>query len=192
MKHTFVFVILIFLGFNTQIHAQNMEFYQPVGFNNPLLKSGQFITTLYYYNTSSKYVRDLDEYKNILKSFSFASFLGITDAITLNVKLSLYPEQTIFERIVVSGTDQQNFNIKPEFVLSYRPIGNMEIFGSVLYNKNTTVFGEQTLLALVPFIDPQTGEVIYQTSEVTYGGAPDLTFSNTTFTIGISYNGQLW
>ena len=86
MRFKFI-AIVAFIAISSQfLSAQKLEHMLPAGYQNPFLKSGQFITTLYYYSLlfeddfnqeDPPYVRNHGE-----NSIRFAGYLGLTGQIT--------------------------------------------------------------------------------------------------------------
>jgi hypothetical protein len=174
-------------------YTQNIEYYVPAGFINPLLKSGQLITSLFYFGDQITTKQDMDKTKFSSKDINFLGYLGITDKLTLKTRLVLSPPQTI-EEFVEGGTggNKNKFSISPELSLSYRPKINFEIFSSIYYSNKTTQIGERGYYVEMPVVDPNTGNIIYQRVLVTAPARPDLNTTNTTVILGFSYIGKLW
>ena len=174
------------------LHAQSLDYYIPAGFNNPLLKSGQFITSLYY--TESKSVHDYADggTENSSKNWQFVGYLGLAEGLTLRADLGFYPEQTISE--ITSGgagEDKQTFHLRPDIVLSYRPTSTLEIFGNFSYGMFTQQNGPRSLYQDVPVGVNPDGSYIYERRLVTQPGW-DVDIKFTSIRMGISYYGTIW
>jgi len=188
------FLLLIVILLFSNGYAQKIEHMVPIGFNNPFLKSGQFISTMFLENASFK-----SEYKDntgIERNeyfLSFRTYIGLADDITLSTQLNTFPTQTVDKGLFNSGGDRkQKFNISPEFILSYRPNESIEIFGSVDYSNYKSSFKESTFKAVIPVGVDEFGNTIYEERTLVSPPRSDLmnTFSN--IKIGITYSGKLW
>ena len=185
---------LVFLSMISISYAQNIEYYIPAGFANPLLKSGQIITNLYYFGDQTQIKQDVGKIKLSRYDINFLGYLGLTDKITIKTRFILSPPQTIEEVTGEStGENTKNFSISPELTISYRPKINFELFSSIYYSNQTTNMGERGYYQDVPVgMDPITGEIIYEKRLMTYPAQPDLNTSEATFILGFSYIGKLW
>ena len=85
------FVLSIFLISSTSF-GQITDIYIPAGFNNPFLKSGKFITSLYYYNNSSFSEYDEREDKLTNYNLNLVGYMGLTDQITLKANFVFFQE----------------------------------------------------------------------------------------------------
>lgn len=94
LKRLFV-LIGVCLVFNS-LQAIMMDYMIPLGYQSPFLKSGQYVTSLYYYSYNNEnesasetlpYMVNHGEY-----SVNFLGYLGLTDYITLSTRLGIYPE----------------------------------------------------------------------------------------------------
>jgi len=178
---------------STSLHSQNFQYYIPAGFTNPLLKSGEFVSSLYYFNDQIQTKQDISKIKYSRNDINFLGYLGITDNITLRTRFIISPPQTIQEVIEGGiGEKTNNFSFSPEITFSYRPKANLEIFSSVFYSDQTIQIGEQGFYDEVPVGVDSTGNVIYERRLVSQAAQPDLKSKNTTFFIGFSYIGKLW
>ena len=160
-----------------------------------MLKSGQYISTLYLLDRYSKTeIRDDDPYgnKNNEYSVNFRSYVGLTDNITLSASLSVHPEQTLSKRLYGDGGDRINsFHIMPAFVLSYRPKENIELFSSVDYASFTYSYkdSKSTIDSIIGF-DNQ-GNPIYGT-ELIIPALPDMEVTSASVHVGVTFSGNLW
>ena len=185
---------LIFMCLVSMAWSQNLNFYIPAGFRNPLLQGGQFISSLYFYGDQITTTQDIKKTRNSMNDVNFLGYLGITEKITLKTHFVISPSQTI-QKVLEGGMGEntRNFSFSPEITLSYRPLMNLEVFGSVYHSNQTTRFGERGEYIEVPVgTDPITGEVIYEKRLVTFPGQPDLESFNSTFLVGLSFVGSLW
>ncbi len=128
MKIIALFIInIILLG---KVDAQEAV-YMPVGFKNPFLKSGQYISTLSY--SEDRIKGEIDSragYKVKEKTVRFTNYLGLTDRITLSAQSVFYPTQTVLRNFGdYSGNDKIEYYLKPNFILSYRFSKSFELFG---------------------------------------------------------------
>ena len=190
MKKNFIFILLISFCLGQSLN----EYYIPAGFQNPLLKSGQFISGMYYYHYQVASLREGSETTDYSKNINMTGYLGITDRITLRTKFIVSPEQNVQEVTKGGkGTSTSVFNINPQLTVSYRPVNKMEIFSSIdIWNTKNT-FGDRTVSEDVPIgIDPETGEMIYERRTIVQPALPDIKRKGFIFMIGINYCGQLW
>ncbi len=175
--------------------AQQLEHMVPVGFNNPFLKSGQYITSLYFQNNSSEESRPESEsgIERNAYSINMRSYLGLTDNITLSAALHFFPEQTISEGLYGTGGDATNsFYVQPEVVLSYRPTTAMEIFGSFNFSDYSRSYkASRGTTKRIIGID-ENGEPIYGKEEFTIPPFPDSMQKSVSFNVGVTVSGQLW
>ncbi len=184
---------MFLLIMSSSLLSQNFQYYIPAGFTNPLLKSGEFISSLYYFNDQIQTKQDISKIQYSRKDINFLGYLGITDNITLKTRFIISPSQTVQE-VIEGGVGEKtnNFSFSPEITLSYRPKANLEIFSSVYYSDQTIQIGEQGFYDEVPVGVDSTGNVIYERRLVSQAVQPDLKSKNTTFFIGFSYIGKLW
>jgi hypothetical protein len=203
-----IFIVFIFAGLaqaqdlnrvlTSLAHVQNLNRVVPIGYQNPFLVSGQFITTLYYYSNSNRTESPFDGDKSIYVdreySVRWAGYLGLTNSLTLSTKLFVYPGQKIYWGEGVSNEkNTKKPNLNPQVTLSYRPLNDLEIFGSINYRRSETLFSPYTYQTMVPVgIDPETGVVVYGPSKVTVGAAPQLEQKLTVVKVGFTYSGCLW
>jgi hypothetical protein len=186
-------ICIFLLILSTSLYSQDLQYYIPAGFINPLLKSGEFVSSLYYFHDQIQTEQDISRIKYSRRDINFLGYLGITDKITLKTRFIISPPQTIQEVIEGGiGEKTSNFSFSPEITFSYRPISNIEIFSSVYYSDQTNQIGEQGYYGEVPVGVDSTGNVIYERRLVTQSAQPDLNSKNTTFFIGFSYIGKLW
>ena len=171
-----------------------MDYYQPAGFANPPLRSGHFLTSVFYSHqlatqTVAEMKTDRPEKEIIL-----AGYLGLTDFLTLQTNIAIIPDQTILElRDPQVGKDKLKFNIRPQVMLSYRPLSNLEIFGDFYFINQTTDYGEKGTMRDVPVeIDPITGIPIYEPRLVFQPAGPSIEFESTMIRFGFTYLGTLW
>ena len=175
------------------LHAQQLEYMQPVGYQNPLLKSGQFISSLYYFSKQSE-----TEYSGHNTHFednniNFFGYLGLTDFLTLSTRLSIYPSQKIqWETGESTMKRKTDFYINPELTLSYRPIQYLEIFGSFNYRQYTITQGPYSFLQSVPVGIDSTGTVIYEERMAQVDGMDPMDSSSYYLRFGLTYSGKLW
>ena len=153
-KPTFFLLAFLVLGIHTA-YSQMTDYYVPITYRNPILKSGQFMTNLYYSRTMSTTTHQGDESENMSYNFNLVGYIGITNWLTFSSRLVFYPEQTMAKYTgsqIGEDTKKQAFN--PEFTLSFRPVNYLEIFGSLSLVKDNMAFGEK----MVPgYEDPVTG-----------------------------------
>ncbi len=191
-KFIFFFFLVIFLLSNS--YAQKIEHLVPIGFNNPFLKSGQFISSMFLENSSFK--SEYEDKTGIKRNeyyLSFQTYLGLTDDVTLSTRLNTFPTQTVDKGLFDGGGDRkQNFNIRPEFILSYRPSESVEIFGLVDYSNYESSFKESSFKTVIPVGVDEFGNTIYEERTMTIQPRADLknTFSN--IKIGVTFSGKLW
>lgn len=188
MKKQISFFLFIAIFAANFASAQMMDYFVPISYHNPLLRSGQFMTSLYYSQNNSK--TEMSTYDSERKEYSmnFAFFLGLTDWMTLSSRLRYIPQQTITE---MTGDrlqeDTQDAAFHPEFVLSLRPKPNFEIFSSVSLLRDQYTIGGATVQ--VDYIDPVTGIPIpYEQTIPGY----DYKISGYELRCGLSYAGRLW
>jgi hypothetical protein len=192
-------VVLLIVLISSFCLAQDLQYYRPVGFQNPLLKSGQFISSISYYHSAIESTWDTNDlsYTDTRQSDQYLDmfgYLGLTDNLTINANLNVYPSQ-IYNEIIKNGSGKNKIklNVRPNIVLSYRPNANIEIFGNLYYINETRKQGDQTVSGLVPIgYDPNTGEAIYETAFFKRSGLPDLNINGNNFRLGITYIGELW
>jgi hypothetical protein len=177
----------------TNLQAQKIEHMQPVGYQNPFLRSGQFISGLYYYQSErvSDYTNEKSHFGD--KNLTFAGYLGLTDFLTLSTRISVYPNQKIQwytgESTMKRETD---FYISPQLTLSYRPAEYLEIFSSLNYYKYTITQGSYTALQPVSILDPETGQIIVEERMVQMEGMDPTDINSYFFKFGLTYSGRLW
>ncbi len=185
--------VLLFCAISlSALQAQSLDYYIPAGFTNPLLKSGQFITSLYY--TQSRSITDYADQgtERSDKNWQFTGYVGLAEGLTLRADLGFYPEQTISEITSGgSGEDKRTFYLRPDIVLSYRPTGTLEIFGNFSYGKYTQQIGPRSLYQDVPVGVNPDGSYIYERRLVTQPGW-DTDIKFTSIRMGISNYGNLW
>lgn len=188
-QKTMIICLILYAG----LTAQSLDYYIPAGFNNPFLKSGQFITTFNYYQHRSVMDNQEQESANLSKNWQFSGYLGLIDGFTLRADLSFYPSQTVSE-IVSGGAGESNHTsyISPTIVLSYRPTGTLEIFGDLTYSNYTRQQGPRTYYQDVPVGVNPDGSLIYERRPVTQPALPDMDIKYTSIRMGISYYGNLW
>jgi hypothetical protein len=173
--------------------GQVMDIYIPAGFNTPFLKSGKFITSLYYYNTNT--VSEYGDQENQLANYNLnlVAYVGLTDQMTLKTNFIYTPAQTFSEILAGGmGKDKLESYFSPQFVLAYRPTKSIEIFGDYFYQSQTRVIGDKSLYQDVPVGVDGDGNIIYERQLVAQPGLGNIMTRTTTFRIGISYIGSLW
>jgi len=186
-------LLLMFCAMSlSPLQAQSLDYYIPAGFNNPMLKSGQFITSLYYTHSGS--TTDVEEMitENSTKNWQFVGYLGLAEGFTLRADIGFYPEQTASE-ITSGGAGEQKhtFHLRPDIILSYRPTSTLEIFGNFSYGKYTQQIGPRSVYQDVPVGVNPDGSYIYERRLVTQTGF-DVDIKFTSIRMGISYYGNLW
>lgn len=174
--------------------AQNQEHYLPVGFQNPILKSGQYIFSASFNNSNQKSTQESNIYEYGKHYFNALGYLGVTDRITLSTFLTLSPEQTVSQsRGNYESRDRENFNATTSLNLSYRLHSGFELFSAFGYNRATIEYGDRTYLTLAPVgFDPNTGEVIYRETRISQPALPAVRRSGTGFSMGLTFVGNLW
>jgi hypothetical protein len=167
---------------------------QPVGYQNPFLKSGQYIAGLYYYSYQSE-----TEYSNYDRysrnnNINLVSYLGLTDYLTISTRIAIYPDQKInWSEGNSTQKRKTNFNINPELTLSYRPVNCLEIFSSFNYRQYTTNEGPYSYLQSVPVgFDSTTGSIIYEEQMFQVEAMDPMKTSSYFFKFGLTYSGRLW
>lgn len=174
--------------------AQNQEHYLPVGFQNPILKSGQYIFSASFNNSTQKNTQGTNSYEYGKHYFNAMGYLGVTDRITLSTYLTLSPRQTIAQsRGVNEYSDRENFNASTSLNLSYRLHSGFELFSAFDYNRATVEYGDRTYLTTVPVgVDPNTGAVIYEERRISLPALPDTRNTGTYYRMGLTFVGNLW
>ncbi|MBN1407911.1 MAG: hypothetical protein JW956_08985 [Calditrichaceae bacterium] len=191
LKRILLLVSIMFIV--NSLKAQQLEFMQPVGYQNPFLKSGQYITSLYYYSYESNYRYSNDTHHNGSKYINIAGFLGLTDFLTLSTKIAVYPNQKMqWDTGESTMKRETDFYINPEITLSYRPIKSLEIFGSYNYRQYTITQGPYSYLQDVPIGIDSTGTVIVEERRVYDSGMDPYDTSSYFFRFGLTYSGRLW
>ena len=195
MKKIIYISFILTVLFISQSLAQQLEYMIPAGFNNPLLRSGQYITSLYIMDRYSK--TDIKEDKIGSErgeySFNFSSYVGLTDRLTLSARLYFYPEQTLGKSLYGGGGDQMSsFRLTPSFVLSYRPKDNFELFSAFDYSYYTVSYkASRTTLAHVIGVD-EFGNPIYGNDAVFIPANPDMEVMSAVMRLGVTFTGSLW
>lgn len=192
LKRLLLLVSILFIV--NSIQAQQLEFMQPVGYQNPFIKSGQFIANLYFYAHQSETEQTNYTRHNDIKNVNFISYLGVTDYITVSTRIAIYPAQKVVWESEGSTLKTENdFHINPELILSYRPIQSLEIYGSFNYRQYTTTQGPYTTYTDFPIgIDPETGNIIYELREINVEGRDPIDTSIYFLRFGLTYSGKLW
>ncbi len=114
-KQTLILCVLSF----SAIHAQTLDYFVPAGFNNPFLKSGQFIAGLFYDQSRTTMSFENEESANSSKRWQFIGYLGLIDGLTLRADLSLYPKQTVYEITSGGAGETENTSyLRPNIALS--------------------------------------------------------------------------
>jgi len=188
--------LLLLLGIILITHtlqAQELEFMQPVGFQNPFLKSGQLISSLFYYERQAEIDFTNNDVHTGDKNFNFNGYLGLTDFLTLSTRVALYPDQKIqWETDGSTRKRKTDLHVNPEITLSYRPIEALEIFGTYNYRQYTTTQGAYSYMQEVPIDVDSTGTVIYEEREVHTEGMNPVDTRTYFFRFGLTYAGKLW
>ncbi len=181
-------------GLASLASAQGLEHYLPVGFHNPLLKSGQYIFSVAYNNSNQENDQAGSTFEYGQRYLNAFGYLGMTDRITLSTNLNLFPRQTIWQsRGDNEGCDREDLNLSASVALSYRLHHGFELFSKFFYNRYKIDYGDRTYLTTVPVgIDPNTGAVIYEQRRILQPGPPDLRLTSTAFRIGLTFVGSLW
>ena len=192
LKRLMILISLIFII--NSLQAQRLEYLQPVGYQSPFLKSGQFISNLYFYSHQSESNHSLYETNMGNYNLNFSGYLGLTDYLTLTTRLGIYPAQkTSWSTGSRTNKTEDNLNFNPQLILSYRPIEFLEIFGSVDYRQYSKTQGPYTyVLETAVGVDPQSGEIIYEERTIDLEGMG--TYETTRYAIrfGLTYAGKLW
>lgn len=192
LKQLLLLFSIIFIS--NSLYSQQLEFMQPVGYQNPFLKSGQFIASLYSYSYQSETeYSDYDRYfRN--NNINLVSYLGLTDYLTLATRIAIYPDQKInWSEGNSTQKRKNNFNINPELTLSYRPANSLEIFSSFNYRQYTTTEGPYSYLQSVPVgFDSTTGSIIYEERMFQVTAMNPMKTSSYFFKFGLTYFGRLW
>ena len=186
-------IVILYLSYELS-NAQGLEFMQPVGYQNPFLKSGQFITNLYFYAHQSETEQTNYTRYNGSKNVNFIGYLGLTDYITISTRIAIYPTQKVVWESEGSTLKTENdFHFNPEFILSYRPVESLEIYGSFNYRQYTTTQEPYTTYTDFPIgIDPETGDIIYELQEINVEGRDPFDTSIYFLRFGLTYSGKLW
>ena len=166
---------------------------QPVGYQNPFLKSGQFISDLYLYSYRNTIDRELDDTNFGEYSINLSGYLGLTDFLTVSTRLSAYPAQkTAWRSDGADGKREQSFNINPQITLSYRPIAYLEIYGSFDYQQYEITSYPESYYTSVPVGIDSTGQIIYEDRKRIIEAQAPYTTSRYNFRFGLTYSGKLW
>ena len=195
MKIRLLFIMFYVFAFISLVLCQNMDYYQPVGFSNPPLRSGNFLTTVYYYHQLATLTQNNLETDTPKREINVAGYFGLTDNLTVQTNLIFYPEQTIYELGEPQvGKDKLKFNIRPQVTHSYRPLSNFEIFTDLSIINQTIEYGEKEFLRDVPVAyDPLTGEpTIVEQRLVFQPALPAVKSESTVIRFGFTYLGTLW
>ena len=187
-------ILILALSYSS---AQQLEHMIPVGYQSPFLKSGQFITSMYYNSYSTKFERLGDDIEGWTRfgeySVNMVGYLGLTDNLTLSTKLFFYPKQNInWTNEDGNGENSNNFNVSPELTLSFRPYSGLEVFGTFHYQGTTTEYGPYTYFSNEPIGIDEDGNVIYELRERTMSPGADLETQHIRFKVGLTYSGRLW
>ena len=194
MKSTLFCSIIITMSVVSSIQSQDMDYYLPVGFVNPPLRSGHFLTSIFYFNQYTTITQEGLKTDTPKREISLIGYLGLTDYLTLQTNVTLIPDQTIYKlHHPQAGKDKLEFNIRPQFKLSYRPVSNFEIFGDLYFTDHTTEFGEKSRLQdVVVGIDPISGDPIIEKTLITQPALPSLQSQSTVVRFGFTYLGTFW
>jgi len=188
--------IIIFSGFFlllTTVRAQRLELMQPVGYQTPFLKSGEFISNLYYFSMQSKMERTNYITKSGEYNINFTGYLGLTDNLVLRTHISAFPGQKISRYTKGSkGNDRIDFYIDPEITISYRPIRYLEIFGSFQYTQYEITRGPYYDYMTFVEIDPETGIATYNERLAVTRDEAVSDISTYRVRFGLTYAGGLW
>ena len=187
-----ILLIDICLIFNS-LHAQKLEHMLPVGYQSPFLKSGQFISNLYFYSHQSESNHSSYETNHGNYNLNFSGYLGLTDYQTLTTRIGVYPAQkTIWSTGSRTDKIENNLHFNPELILSYRPIKFLEVFGSVDYREYETTQEPYTYLTERSRYDPNTHEIIYEEYMVEIEGMDPYKTTRYFVRFGLTYSGRLW
>ena len=192
LKRILLLVSIMFII--NSLKAQQLEFMQPVGYQNPFLKSGQYITSLYYYSRITETERSDNLTKTGEYNINLIGYLGLIDNLTLKTLITVHPYQKIYWYSEGgSGNDKSKFYVDPEFTISYRPIEFLEIFGSCNFSQYEIDRGPYSyyISTLVGY-DPETGAAIYEPRLVTTQDKSVYDYTNYRFRFGLTYSGRLW
>jgi hypothetical protein len=176
-----------FLAMVWPLQAQSIYHYWPVGFHNPVLESGQFISTGSMSYSKSKLVGYTTSPS---ANYSMVNYLGLTEKLTACLSFSVYPRQTI--TITDGYRDKQKFSFNPGLTLSCRPTAKSELYGNFSYFSKTTDFGDRTYSVNEPYFDPSTGSYVYKVVKYIQPGNPDQRNTNVSAQIGFTLIGNLW
>lgn len=166
-------VMFQFMAISVSLSQDYTNYYQINGFQNPALRSGQYlisVTPNYYYSTpeytSQRTANGSSEVSNSQNTssdkissidLSLNSYYGLTNDITMNVALSLFPKQndinsnsttvSTYTYGLSSGSNNNisnvaysTSNINSSLILSYRPQYDIEIsFRAVYYTFSSTM-----------------------------------------------------
>jgi len=187
-------VIVIFCLILEFANAQRLEYMQQVGYQNPFLKSGQFISNLYFYSFGNTSERDLGDTNFGEYSINLSGYLGLTDYLTFSTRITAYPEQKTYWRSGgEEGKREQSFNINPQITLSYRPMDYLEIYGSFDYQQyEITSYPESYYTSFPAGVDTTTGQIIYENRKIIMDAQEPYTTSRYNFRFGLTYSGRLW
>ena len=188
------FTILMLLVFTALTFAQNLEYYRPVGFQNPLLKSGQYIMSAYYHYENQESERDVNLSETNRYNLATSGYLGVTDKMTLSTNFNFFPRQTTFqEHGETKAQNYENLNLQTEVTLSYRPRQNLEFWGTAYYTSRKTNYGERTSWGTA-YVgeDPETGAIRYEEKEIVQPGQHPLKTTNSHFRVGFTLTGNAW
>jgi hypothetical protein len=195
MNKRFLFSFFIIVMLTGTTYSQQLEHMIPVGYNNPFLKSGQYITSLYFSGHFSEY--DNKETQNGTQSrqysVNFTGLIGLTNKVTLATHLNFYPEQTLDKRLYGGGGDRiSNFYVSPAFVLSYRPKENLELFSSVDYSNYSLSFNDsKSSIPRIIGLD-EFGNPVYSEDTIIIPAQSDIDVMSAFIRVGITYSGKLW
>jgi len=186
----FLIMLMLFAGL---CRSQEYHFFIPAHFQNPLLKSGNFIAGIYYNNQRSDIQLEEQVTRNTTKNFTFSGILGITNNLTVRGQLDLYPSQ-YSSKIVAggSGGTKNNFYLRPQLVVSYRPVKSVEIFGDVFVRNFSIENGPKSTYQDVPVGVDNEGNIILDRRLVTQPGYANTEVESLIYKIGVSINGSLW
>jgi hypothetical protein len=97
MKRCAISIILFIHAIVFSVLSQELDFYQPIGFVNPPLRSGHFITSAFYSQQNATTTQVGLKSDRLEQKIALIGYLGLTDYLTLQTNFTLFPDQTIYE-----------------------------------------------------------------------------------------------
>ncbi|KPK98676.1 MAG: hypothetical protein AMJ90_09870 [candidate division Zixibacteria bacterium SM23_73_2] len=178
MKRLFIlFALICFLIVSAPAFSSEISnFFYPYGFKTPLLKGGQWASSIAYHYRKDESWRDPlnDPFysKNIRKTqfFSLRSVYALVDRIILETSLDFFPEQTRVtywngnhpKPLELISKNRSNFFISPSFDVSFRPKRNIDIFGTFYCSKEK----QRRFICVEPFFET---EMLIKTYHLNFG-----------------------